>query len=65
MQPSRKEIDKRMELFRARLENILNRGHELYRLAGLIDWELFEREFGKTYAARTGRPGIPSAFWSA
>lgn len=59
MQPSRKETDKRMELFRERLENILNREHELYRLAGLINWELFEREFGKSYAPKTGRPGIP------
>ena len=59
MQPLRKETDKRMELFRERLENILNREHGLYRLAGLINWELFEREFGKSYAPATGRPGIP------
>jgi len=39
-----------MELFRERLENILNRHHELYRLAGLIDWSVFEKEFGKLYA---------------
>ena len=48
-----------MELFRERLENILNRHHELYRLAGLIDWSVFEKEFGKLYAAKKGRPGIP------
>jgi IS5 family transposase len=34
------------DLFRSRLENILNRDHELYRLAGLIEWEAFDREFG-------------------
>lgn len=48
-----------MELFRERLENILNRNHELYRLAGLIDWDAFETEFGAFYAAKKGRPGIP------
>jgi len=48
-----------MELFRERLENILDRNHELYRLAGLIDWDAFDREFGAFYAAQKGRPGIP------
>jgi IS5 family transposase len=48
-----------MELFRERLENILNRQHELYRLAGLIDWATFEQEFGKYYSTGKGRPGIP------
>jgi len=44
MQPLNKKEDKRMEFFRERLENILNREHELYRFAGLINWELFEQE---------------------
>ena len=48
-----------MELCRERLENILNRRHELYRLAGLINWEIFEKEFGNLYAEKQGRPGIP------
>jgi len=59
MGPSNKKDDKRIELFRERLENILNRRHELYRLAGLIDWSVFEKEFGNLYAAKKGRPGIP------
>jgi len=59
MQPLNKKDDKRVELFRERLENILNRHHELYRLAGLIDWDVFEQEFGEFYSARKGRPGIP------
>jgi IS5 family transposase len=59
MRPSSKKDDNRMELFRERLENILNRNHELYRLAGLIDWDAFETEFGAFYAAKTGRPWIP------
>ncbi len=47
-----------MELFRERLDNILNRRHELFRLAGLIDWKAFEKEFGQFYSAKKGRPGI-------
>ena len=48
-----------MDLFRERLENILNRRHELCRLAEIIDWSVFEKEFGKLYAPKKGRPGIP------
>ena len=59
MRPLSKKDDKRMDLFRERLENILNRQHELYRLAGLIDWAAFEHEFGKYYSTGKGRPGIP------
>jgi IS5 family transposase len=59
MQPSSKKDDLRLDLFRERLENILNRNHELYRLAGLITWDVFEQEFGKFYSAQKGRPGIP------
>jgi len=59
MQPSSKKDDLRLDLFRERLENILNRNHELYRLAGLISWDVFEQEFGIFYSAQKGRPGIP------
>lgn len=59
MRPLSKKEDNRMELFRERLENILNRNHELYRLAGLIDWDAFEADFGAFYAAKKGRPGVP------
>jgi len=59
MQPSSKKDDLRLDFFRERLENILNRNHELYRLAGLISWDVFEQEFGIFYSAQKGRPGIP------
>jgi IS5 family transposase len=59
MQPFKKKSSPQSDLFRERLENILNRHHELCRLAGLIDWRVFEEEFGKLYAAKKGRPGIP------
>jgi len=58
MQPKKQIANPQLEMFRNRLENILNRQHELYRLSGLIGWEMFEQEFGKLYAEE-GRPGIP------
>jgi IS5 family transposase len=58
MQPKKQIASPQLEIFRNRLENILNRQHELYRLSGLIGWEMFEQEFGKLYAEE-GRPGTP------
>ena len=47
------------DLFRARLDQILNRGHSLFVFAGQIDWSYFEDKFGSTYVEDMGRPGIP------
>lgn len=58
MQPKKQVSSPRLDMFRNRLESIINHRHELYRLSGLIDWEVFEREFGKLYSEE-GRPGIP------
>lgn len=47
------------DLFRSRLDQILNRRHQLYRLADTIDWSFFDREFGTLYTENFGRPGLP------
>ena len=47
------------DLFRHQLSNILDQRHELLRLASLIDWSRFEREYGALYAEQ-GRPGLPT-----
>ncbi len=46
------------ELFRAKLKNIINLGHELVRLGELIDWERLEMLFAPYYR-EAGRPGLP------
>jgi transposase, IS5 family len=46
------------ELFRAKLKNIINVGHELVRLAELIDWSRLEAHFAPYYGD-AGRPGSP------
>ena len=48
------------DLFRARLEAILDGRHELVRLANLIDWQRFETAFGSLYVEHKGRPGLPT-----
>ncbi len=53
------------DLFRSRLENILNRNYELCCLAELIPWEAFDEEFGVLYAEKKGSPGSRFDCWSA
>jgi IS5 family transposase len=58
MQPKKQIASPQVDMFRSRLANILDHGHPLYRLSGLIEWEVFACEFGKLYSEE-GRPGIP------
>jgi len=44
-------------MFRKTLKNMLSHQHDLYRLAGLINWGILEQEFGKLHSEE-GRPGI-------
>jgi transposase, IS5 family len=47
------------DLYRSRLDQILDQRHELVRLASLIDWDRFDQEFGRFYRA-LGRPAKPT-----
>ena len=38
------------DLFRSRLDQIINMKHELVRLARAIDWPVLEARFGAVYA---------------
>lgn len=42
------------------LRELLNPEHPLFRLAGAINWQVFEEEFGKLYAEGIGRPALPT-----
>jgi len=46
------------ELFRTRLEDLINPHHELALLAKAIDWQYFEREF-ESYYSEKGAPSVP------
>lgn len=58
MKPKTQSNDQ-CELFRARLSQILDHAHPLFRLANEIDWSFFESEFGPLYVENFGRPGLP------
>ncbi len=59
MRPKQPKAEPQDDLFRTRLENLVDPRHPLVRLAGLIDWGRFEAEFGALYTDG-GRPGLPT-----
>jgi IS5 family transposase len=59
MRPKQPKAEPQEDLFRARLENLVDPRHPLVRLAPLIDWGRFEAEFGALYTDG-GRPGLPT-----
>jgi len=48
------------ELFQSQLDTMIDLGHPLVKLAGLIDWARFEEAFGTFYTPMKGRPGLPT-----
>ena len=44
------------DLLRPRLVDMIDMRHELVKLAGLIDWEWFEREWAGFFPSASGRP---------
>ena len=59
MRPHRPDPNEPDDLFRARLSQQIDLRHPLARLAGLVDWGVFEARFGPLYHPHVGRPGIP------
>ena len=46
------------DLFRMELVNLIDRRHELVKLAGLIDWSAFAKAWGPKFESTTGRPAV-------
>lgn len=47
------------DLFKSRLDQILNDRHPLFQLAQTIDWPAFEEKFGACYSEGQGAPAKP------
>ncbi|MGH8415385.1 MAG: IS5 family transposase [Gammaproteobacteria bacterium] len=61
MRPKQRATTGSGDLFRARLEQIINMKHELVQLAGKIDWAWIDGEIAPLYSDQ-GRPGIATRF---
>ena len=64
MRPKKHKTTGSNDLFRARLDQIINMKHELVLLAGKIDWDWIDGEIAPLYS-ENGRPGIVDVITSA
>jgi transposase, IS5 family len=60
MRPRERRESGEQDLFRSRLDQVINMDHALVRLARTIDWRFLEEKFGAVYAEGTGRPPLPT-----
>ena len=61
MRPNKPRTTGAGDLFRARLDQIINLKNELVQLAARIDWDWIDREVAPLYSDN-GRPGIETRF---
>ena len=61
MRPKKTQPSGSGDLFRSRLDQIINMDHELVRLGQKIDWEWIDGELADRFSDR-GRPAIEARF---
>ena len=61
MRPKKHETTGAGDLFRARLDQIINLKHQLVQLAGKIDWEWIDGEIAPLFSDK-GRPATSTRF---
>jgi IS5 family transposase len=61
MRPKKHQTTGEGDLFRARLDQIINMKHELVQLAGKLDWDWLDDQIAPLYSDQ-GRPGIETRF---
>ena len=60
MKPRERRETGEQELFRSRLDQIIDLRHPLVRLARETDWAFLERTFGEAYGDGPGQPPLPT-----
>lgn len=60
MKPRERRETGEQDLFRARLDQIIDMRHELVKLAQTIDWRFLESRFGEVYSDGPGMPPLPT-----
>ena len=56
MRPKERRDSGQNDLFRARLDQIVDMSHPLAKLAAAIDWRFLEERFGAVYSDGPGQP---------
>ncbi|MGV6876745.1 IS5 family transposase [Pseudochelatococcus sp. B33] len=60
MRPKERRDSGQSDLFRARLDQIVDMNHPLARLGRVIDWRFLEQRCGAAYADAPGHPALPT-----
>src|SRR5712671_5805041 len=60
MRPKERRESGEHDLFRSRLDQIINLEHALAKLARAIDWRFLEERFGAVYTDGPGSPPLPT-----
>jgi IS5 family transposase len=60
MKPRERRESGEQDLFRSRLDAIIDMRHALVKLAGAIDWRFLEDTFGAVYTDGPGSPPLPT-----
>src|SRR5262250_1052822 len=64
MQPRERRESGQNDLFRSRLDQIIDMKHALVKLAHAIDWRFLESRFGEVYQDGPGQPPLPTRLMS-
>src|SRR6202167_1621626 len=60
MRPRERRDSGQNDLFKARLDQIVDMHHALAKLGRVIDWRFLEERFGAVYSDRAGHPPLPT-----
>ena len=60
MRPKERRDSGQNDLFRARLDQIVDLDHPLAKLGRAIDWRFLEARFGAVYSDKAGHPPLPT-----
>ncbi len=60
MKPRERRESGEQDLFRSRLDRIIDLGHALAKLARMVDWRFLEERFGAIYTDGPGSPPLPT-----
>ena len=60
MRPRERRESGEQDMFRSRLDQVINMDHALVKLARTIDWRFLEEKFGAVYNAGPGQPPLPT-----
>ena len=60
MRPKEHRESGEQDLFRSRLDQIIDMDHALVKLSGSIDWRFLEQRLGAVYTDKPGHPPLPT-----